>query len=77
MLCFALARLERPCRAGDNRRVAGPAAESGTACVPWSGTPLAEILCGQEDRVVATDNTVRDQGRHLQMPPAPHTGSIM
>ncbi|MDI3464680.1 MAG: Transposase [Nitrospira sp.] len=64
-------------RPADNRRVAGPAAESGTACVPWSGTPLAEILCGQEDRVVATDNTVRDQGRHLQMPPAPHTGSIM
>lgn len=55
-----------------NRRFAVPAAESGTAFVPWIGTNLAEILCVQEERVVANDNTVRYQGRHLQMPPDPH-----
>lgn len=55
-----------------NRRFAVPAAESGTAFVPWMGTNLAEMLCVQEDRVVANDNTVRYQGRHLQIPPDPH-----
>jgi transposase len=55
-----------------NRRFAVPAAESGTAFVPWRGTNLAEILCVQEERVVANDNTVRYQGRSLQIPPDPH-----
>lgn len=55
-----------------NRRFAVPAAEAGTAFVPWIGTNLAEILCVQEERVVANDNTVRYQGRHLQIPPDPH-----
>lgn len=55
-----------------NRRFAVSAAEPGTAFVPWSGTNLAEILCVQEERVVAKDNTVRYQGRSLQIPPDPH-----
>lgn len=55
-----------------NRRFAVPAAESGTAFVPWIGTNLAEILCVQEERVVANDNTVRYQGRSLQIPPDRH-----
>lgn len=55
-----------------NRRFAVPAAETGTAFVPWSGTNLAEILCVQEERVVAKDNTVRYQGRSLQIPPDQH-----
>ncbi|MDE3020100.1 MAG: hypothetical protein KGO52_11345 [Nitrospirota bacterium] len=55
-----------------NRRVAVPAAETGTAFVPWIGTPLAEMLCVQEERVVANDNTVRYQGRSLQLPQDPH-----
>lgn len=42
-----------------NQRFAVPAAEAGTAFVPWSGTGLAEIFCVQEDLVVANDNTVR------------------
>ncbi len=33
--------------------------EPGTAFIPWIGTSLAEILCVQEERVVAKDNTVR------------------
>lgn len=55
-----------------NRRFAVPAAESGTAFVPWIGTNLAEILCVQEERVVAKDNTVRYQGLSLQIPSDPH-----
>ncbi len=55
-----------------NRRFAVPAAEPGTAFVPWIGTPLADILCVQEDRVVANDNTVRYQGTRLQIPQDPH-----
>ena len=55
-----------------HRRVAVPAAETGTAFIPWGGTSLAEILCVQEDRVVAKDNTVRYQGRRLQIPPDRH-----
>ena len=55
-----------------NRRFAVAAAEPGTAFVPWIGPHLAEILCLQEERVVANDNTVRYQGRHLQIPPDRH-----
>jgi hypothetical protein len=54
------------------RRFATPAAEVGTAFVPWIGTNLVDVLCIQEERVVAHDNTVRYQGRSLQIPPDPH-----
>lgn len=52
-----------------NRRFAVPAPEAGTAFVPWIGMNLADILCVQEDRVVAKDNTVHYQGKRLQLPP--------
>lgn len=55
-----------------NRRFAVPASEAGTAFVPWKGAGLADLLCVQEDRVVANDNTVRYQGMSLQIPPDPH-----
>ena len=55
-----------------NQRFAVPASEPGTAFIPWIGTPLAEILCVQEERVVAKDNTVRYQGLSLQIPQDPH-----
>lgn len=55
-----------------NQRFAVASAEAGTAFVPWIGTHLAEILCVQEARVVANDNTVRYQGRSLQIPPDQH-----
>jgi transposase len=54
-----------------NRRFA-VAAAPGTAFVPWIGPNLVEILCVQKERVVAKDNTVRYQGRSLQIPPDPH-----
>lgn len=55
-----------------NQRVAVPAAEVGTAFIPWGGSSLADILCVQEARGVANDNTVRYQGLHLQIPPDQH-----
>ena len=46
--------------------------EPGTAFIPWVGFTLAEILCVQEERVVAKDNTVHYHRQHLQIPqPAP------
>jgi len=47
------------------------ATEPGTAFTPWVSTPIAEILCVQEIRSVATNNTVRYQGLSLQIPQDP------
>jgi len=55
-----------------NNRFMVRATEPGTAFIPWIGTHLAEILCVQEERVVAKDNTVRYQGLSLQIPQDPH-----
>lgn len=55
-----------------NERFMVRATELGTAFIPWVGTSLAEILCVQDERVVAKDNTVRYQGTTLQIPQAPH-----
>ena len=43
-----------------NARFARPAADTGSAFVAFAGT-LEDILCAQEDRVVAGDNTVRSR----------------
>jgi hypothetical protein len=45
-----------------------PAAEAGITFVPRIGPSLAETLCVQTGRIVAKDNTVRYQGRSLQIP---------
>jgi len=55
-----------------NTRFMVGATEPGTAFIPWIGTHLAEILCVQDERVVAKDNTVRYQGTILQLPQDPH-----
>ena len=44
------------------------AEESGTAFVPWIGAELTDLLCVQEERIVAKDNTVHYQGTRLQIP---------
>ena len=54
-----------------NARFAVPAAEEGTAFVPYVGA-LDDILCVQEERVVGRDNTVRYEGRVLQIPEQRH-----
>ena len=54
-----------------NARFARPAADTGSAFVAFAGT-LEDILCAQEDRVVAGDNTVRYKNRTLQIPADRH-----
>ncbi len=54
-----------------NARFARPAAEAGSALVPFAG-PLEDILCVQDERVVGNDNTVRYKGRTLQIPADRH-----
>ena len=55
-----------------NKRFMVRATEPGPAFIAWVGPSLAEILCVQDERVVAKDNTVRYQGTTLQIPQDPH-----
>ncbi len=54
-----------------NARFATPAEEPASAFVPFPGD-LDDILCVQEERVVAGDNTVRYKGKSLQIPADRH-----
>src|SRR5277367_3687202 len=51
-----------------NARFAMAAAEEGTAFIPFVGE-LDNILCIEQERVAGLDNTVRYDGRCLQIPP--------
>jgi hypothetical protein len=55
-----------------NARFMVRATEPGTAFIPWVGTNLTDVLCVQDERVVAKDNTVRYQGTTPQIPQDPH-----
>ena len=55
-----------------NREFAVPAAEHGSAFVPWVGSNLKDILCLQEERVVRPDNCVTYQNQLLQIPADRH-----
>jgi transposase len=55
-----------------NEQFRRPAVDSGSAFVPYVGRDLADILCVQEERQVGNDNTVRYQGRSLQIPADRH-----
>lgn len=63
--------LESVYMARHNARFAVAPAEEGTAFIPFAG-PLDDILCVQEERVVGNDNTVRYEGRVLQIPESRH-----
>ena len=54
-----------------NRRFAIAPEEPGSAFVPFAGN-LDDILCVQEERTVAGDNTVRYKNRSLQIPADRH-----
>jgi hypothetical protein len=54
-----------------NARFAVAPAEAGSAFVPAAEAQWRDILCVQEERVVAPDNTVAWNGRRLQIPPHP------
>jgi hypothetical protein len=51
-----------------NARFAVTATEEGTAFIPFVGE-LDNILCIEQERVAGLDNTVRYEGRCLQIPP--------
>jgi len=55
-----------------NARFAVPAAEEGSAFIPYAGRPLDDILCIQQSRQVGRDNCVIWKGRALQIPPQRH-----
>jgi hypothetical protein len=55
-----------------NARFAVPAAEPGSAFLPYAGRPLEDVLCIQEDRVVGADNCVSFNRRSLQIPQQRH-----
>lgn len=55
-----------------NARFAVPAAETGTAFVPYVGRDLCDLLCIQEARTVGNDNCVRYKRLSLQIPPDRH-----
>jgi transposase len=54
-----------------NARFAVAPADSASAFVPVAQAQWADVLCVQEERVVAADNTVSWNRRRLQIPPHP------
>jgi hypothetical protein len=57
--------------AAHNARFAKPPAIAQSAFVAADPTMLAEVLCVEEERVVARDNTVAYAGYRLQLPQSP------
>ena len=55
-----------------NAQFAVPAAEHGSAFVPYVGRPLADTLCVQEEPTVGNDNCVAYHRLSLQIPQMPH-----
>ena len=55
-----------------NARFAVPAAEEGSAFLPYAGRPLEDVLCIQDYRQVVRDNCVNWNGAALQIPPQRH-----
>ena len=64
-----LAKVYRP---AFNAEFAQPAAEAGSAFVPWAGGRLDDILCEQFERTVGADNCVRFETLNLQIPADRH-----
>ena len=56
---------------GHNRRFAHPPQIVESGFVPVDPALLAEVLCIEEERVVARDNTIAYAGLRLQLPPSP------
>ena len=59
-------------RGAFNEEFAVPAAESGTAFVPFIGPGLADIVCEHYERTVGRDNCVSFEGKRLQIPAQTH-----
>ena len=59
-------------RGAFNEEFAVPAAEPGTAFVPFIGPGLADVLCEHHERTVGRDNCVSFEGKRLQIPAQTH-----
>ena len=59
-------------RAAFNEEFAVPAAEPGTAFVPFIGPGLPDILCEHHERTVGRDNCVSFERKRLQIPAHTH-----
>jgi hypothetical protein len=57
---------------GHNRQFREAAASTESAFTPWPGQDLRDILCIQEERIVAKDNTVQFKNHTLQIPDDQH-----
>ena len=55
-----------------NKQFMVEAIDKMTSFIPYVGLPLKDILCRQEERVVAKDNTVSYEGKFLQIPASTH-----
>jgi hypothetical protein len=64
--------LEHVYRPAYNAEFTLPAAELGSAFVPYIGPALADILCEQFERTVGRDNYVSFEGLTLQIPADRH-----
>jgi transposase len=56
---------------GHNARFATAPAEAGSGFVPVAEAQWRDVLCVQDERTVAPDNTVAWNGQRLQIPPHP------
>jgi len=59
-------------RAAFNEEFAVPAAEPGSAFVPFIGPGLADIMCEHHERTVGGENCVSFEGKRLQIPAHAH-----
>ena len=64
-------------RAAFNEEFAVPAAEPGTAFVPFIGPGLADIVCEHHQRTVNRDHCVSFEGQRLQIPAQTHRGHFI
>ena len=64
--------LDEHYRAAFNEEFAVPAAEPGSAFVPFIGPGLADILCEHHERTVRRDNCVSFERKRLQIPAQTH-----
>jgi len=55
-----------------NQEFKRPAAQAGSAFIPWIGGDLDEVLCEQYERTVGADNCVSFEGKSLQIPRGEH-----
>ena len=59
-------------RSAFNEEFAVPAAEPGTAFVPFIGPGLVDVLCEHYERTVNRDNCVSFEGKRLRIPAQTH-----